>query len=61
MEILAQNTSAELLARLEAAAAVPLSQDEFQQQLISFVYSVVGQRENMTRDKVEDLLSRRPA
>jgi hypothetical protein len=60
MEIFAQKTDAELLARLEAAAKEPLTQDEIRQQRVSFVYSVV-QREGMTREKVEDLLNRHVA
>ena len=58
MKILAKKADAGLLARLEAAAKKQLTQAEMQQQQVSFVYSVVGQRDGMTREKVESLLER---
>lgn len=56
MKSIAQKTNTSLLARLKAAAKSPLTKGEIEQQRISFVYSIVGDRDGMTREKVEHLL-----
>ena len=61
MKILAKKTDASLLARLQAAAKTQLTQAEIEQQRVSFVYSIMGQRQGMTREKVEHLLKQHAA
>lgn len=58
MELVAQKTDAKLLARLKKAAKKELSNEELEQQRVSFVYSVVASRDGMTREKVASLLKR---
>ncbi|VWB64838.1 hypothetical protein BLA24064_03010 [Burkholderia latens] len=61
MKVVASKTDGKLLARLAAAAKKPLTQADIEQQRVSFVYSVMGQREGMTRAKVENLLKQNAA
>lgn len=56
MKSIAQKTNTNLLARLKAAAKSPLTHGEIEKQRISFVYSIVGDRDGMTREKLENLL-----
>lgn len=56
MNVISKKADATLLARLKTAAKSPLTQSDIEQQRISFVYSIVGGRKDMTREKVEDLL-----
>ncbi|WP_202756560.1 hypothetical protein [Burkholderia cenocepacia] len=61
MKVVARKTDAKLLARLAAAAKKKLTAADIEQQRVSFVYSVMGQREGMTREKVENLLKQHAA
>jgi hypothetical protein len=61
MKVTARKTDSKLLARLEAAAKTQLTHAEVEQQRVSFVYSVMGQRKGMTREKVEHLLKQHAA
>lgn len=56
MDFIAQKTDSNLLARLRAAAQKQLTREEIEQQRVSFVYSVVGDGEYMTRERVEEML-----
>ncbi|AOJ63389.1 hypothetical protein WJ32_13605 [Burkholderia ubonensis] len=61
MKVVARKTDGKLLARLAAAAKKQLTPEDIEQQRVSFVYSVMGQREGMTREKVEHLLKQHAA
>jgi hypothetical protein len=56
MDVVAEKTDPALLERLRASASRKLSKHEIEQQRISFVYSIMGGREGMTRAKVEHLI-----
>jgi hypothetical protein len=61
MKVVARKTDSKLLARLAAAAKEQLTQADIEQQRVSFVYSVMGRREGMTRERVEHLLKQHAA
>ncbi|HDR8987725.1 TPA: hypothetical protein QDA93_000285 [Burkholderia vietnamiensis] len=61
MKVVARKTDGKLLARLAAAAKKQLTVADIEQQRVSFVYSVMGQREGMTREKVENLVKQHAA
>ena len=56
MKFVARKTDSKLLGRLAAAAKEKLTPVDIEQQRISFVYSVMGRREGMTRERIEHLL-----
>ena len=56
MELVANTTDNQLLARLEAAAKKQLTREEIEKQRLSFVYCIMGGRPGMTREKVQRLI-----
>ena len=56
MELVANTTDNQLLARLEAAPKKQLTREEIEKQRLSFVYSIMGGRPGMTREKVQRLI-----